>query len=322
MNNALFKYQRNNYVTIKPSTYITNNLLEKKTPIQKKSKCSLTLCKSEISTTNIYLNEIYRTELLTADEEQKYALLNTKGDQAARDILIKCNFRFVVKIAYLYVNRGVSFLDLIQEGNLGLMQAVDKFDPEKGNRLTTYAIYWIREAIDRAIMNQSNTVRIPIHIFKEVKQYKKANLELTRILTHQPSHQETADYMGLSLDKIEQIIVFEVQSNPVYMENSDHEDVNQISDSVQYEPSMNLHENNMRQDIINSVFELPEKLQEVICRRFGMCGYEEQTLDEIATEFNLTKERIRQLQVIAIDKLKSILEKHNLTLESLIDYSH
>ena len=322
MNNALFKYKKNNYVTIKPNTYIANKSPAIKTPIQKKSSCSLTLCKSEISTTNIYLNEINRTELLTAEEENKYALLNTKGDKTARDILIKCNFRFVVKIAYLYVNRGLSFLDLVQEGNLGLMQAVDRFDPERGNRLTTYAMYWIKESIDRAIMNQSNIVPLPIHIFKEVKQYKKANRELTKILAHQPSHKEIADFMGLSLEKIEQIILFELQANLSYMNDSDELDINKISDSEHYEPSISMQENNTRLDIINSVLELSDKHREVICRRFGICGYEEQTLDQIATDFDLTKERIRQLQVVAIDKLKSILEKNNLTIESLLDYSH
>ena len=322
MNNALFKYQKNNYNTIKPKYYLPPNIITIKISPQKKPKCSLGLCKSEISATNIYLNEIYRTELLSAEEEKKYADLNINGDINARNILIQSNFRFVVKIAYLYVNRGLSFLDLVQEGNLGLMQAVDRFNPELGTRLTTYAMYWIKQSIDRAIMNQSNNVRLPIHILKELKQYKKANRELTKNLDHKPSHQETADFMGLSLDKIEQIILIERQADTLNLQDTDYLDIEQVSDSKHYEPSIHLQENGMRQNIINSVLQLPEKHREIICRRYGVCGYDEQTLDQIAIDFKLTKERIRQLQVIAIDKLKSILEKNNLTLESLLDCSY
>ncbi len=322
MNNALLKYPKNNYNSITPKNYLPSNLLTIKIPPQKKISCSLGLCNSEISTTNIYINEIHQTELLTAEAEKNYAELNINGDKKAREILIKSNFRFVVKIAYLYVNRGLSFLDLVQEGNLGLMQAVDRFNPDMGTRLTTYAMYWIKQSIDRAIMNQSNNVRFPIHILKELKQYKKAHKELTKNLAHKPSHQETANFMGLSLDKIEQIIFIELQTGPFNQQDCDYLDVEQVSDSVHYEPSTHLEENDMRQDIINSVLELPEKHREIICRRFGVCGYEEQTLDQIATDFKLTKERIRQLQLIAIDKLKSILEKNNLTFESLLGYSH
>ena len=135
-----------------------------------------------MSATSIYLKEIFRPTLLTALEEKNYALLNLKGDQAARTILIERNVRFVVKIAHLYTNRGLSFLDLVQEGNIGLIQAVDKFNPEMGNRLTTYAMYWIKQAIDLAIMNQGNTIRIPTPVLKEIRRYQKARNEFIRNL--------------------------------------------------------------------------------------------------------------------------------------------
>ena len=274
----------------------------------------------EMSATSIYLKEIFRPTLLTALEEKNYALLNLKGDQAARTILIERNVRFVVKIAHLYTNRGLSFLDLVQEGNIGLIQAVDKFNPEMGNRLSTYAMYWIKQAIDLAIMNQGNTIRIPTPVLKEIRRYQKARNEFIRNLSYTPSLKETADYMGLTLEKIEKVVFTMQRISSYSTEGTSNIDIEAVSDHKRLEPSIQIQKSIMQINVNQCVLKLPQKYQYVICRRFGLCGYDIETLEQIATDLHFSIEHIRQIQCVAISKLKLIFKNNNLTSQALLDY--
>jgi RNA polymerase nonessential primary-like sigma factor len=274
----------------------------------------------EMSATSIYLKEIFRPTLLTALEEKNYALLNLKGDQAARTILIERNVRFVVKIAHLYTNRGLSFLDLVQEGNIGLIQAVDKFNPEMGNRLSTYAMYWIKQAIDLAIMNQGNTIRIPTPVLKEIRRYQKARNEFIRNLSYTPSLKETADYMGLTLEKIEKVVFTMQRISSYSTEGTSNIDIEAVSDHKRLEPSIQIQKSIMQVNVNQCVLKLPQKYQYVICRRFGLCGYDIETLEQIAADLHFSIEHIRQVQCVAISKLKLIFKNNNLTSQALLDY--
>jgi RNA polymerase nonessential primary-like sigma factor len=165
-----------------------------------------TISNSEFDATRTYLNELGRSKLLTADQEKIYGARVLQGDQAARKVMIESNLRLVVKISYRYLNKGLPLLDLIEEGNLGLIRAVEKFDPERGFRFSTYATWWIRQSIERAIMDQTRTIRLPIHIVKEMNTYLKAQRHLAQTLGQEPSAQDIADYMDKPLDKVEKML--------------------------------------------------------------------------------------------------------------------
>ncbi|MCX7085309.1 MAG: sigma-70 family RNA polymerase sigma factor [Methylococcales bacterium] len=290
-----------------------------KTADQNKQKCSVTKCQTEISTTNLYLNEIFRMELLTEAQEKTYSTLNMQGNSAARNILIERNLRFVVKLAYLYVNRGLSFLDLIQEGNFGLIKAVEKFDPEMGYRFTTYAIFWIKQAMDRAIMDQGHTVRHPIHLIKELKQYDRAKKNLANNLSHDPNDLETALELGITLEKIQKMDRLKNQLSTPQMLESVVVNGDEFCEDDDLTPAKLLDNIFMQQVVIKCVLSLPSRDREIICKRYGLWGYEIQTLDQIASDFDYSKERIRQLQRDALYKLKIILKKQKLTPEVLLD---
>ena len=272
------------------------------------------------STTSLYLKEIVRTTLLTAVEEKNYAILNLKGDQTARAILIKSNVRFVVKVASFYRNRGLSFLDLIQEGNIGLIKAIDKFNPELGNRLTTYAMYWIKQSIDLAIMNQGNTIRIPTHILKEIKQHKKAKCKLIKTLSYVPTFKETETYLGIRQEKVKK---FALMTQLISTDNTERVynlNIEDISDTEESEPPRLEQRRMMQEHVMQCVLKLPQKYKNVICRRFGLCGYDVETLDQIATDLNFSIEHVRQVQCVAISKLKLIFKNNNLNYQALLDY--
>ena len=275
---------------------------------------------SEFDATRAYLSELSRSKLLTADQEKLYGARALQGDQAARKIMIESNLRLVVKISYRYLNKGLPLLDLIEEGNLGLIRAVEKFDPERGFRFSTYATWWIRQTIERAIMDQTRTIRLPVHIVKEMNTYLKAQRQLAQILDHEPSAQDIADYMDKPLDKVEKMLKLNVRVTSVDVpgaKNIDSPLIESISDADRLAHDEQIQEDCMKQNIARCVFELPEKQREVICRRYGICGYEQATLEQVANELEVTRERVRQIQMEGLKKLKSILQANGFAFETV-----
>lgn len=270
--------------------------------------------------TQIYLGEIGFSPLLSAEEEVHYARLALKGDAAARKKMIESNLRLVVKIARRYLNRGLPLLDLIEEGNLGLMKSVEKFDPDRGFRFSTYATWWIRQTIERAIMNQTRTIRLPIHVVKELNVYLRAARQLTQKLDHEPTPEEIAEMVDKPLEDVEKLLglndkVASVDTPIGYDENKSLLDT--IADESSLNPAEMLTDENLRQHIESLMDKLTENQQEVIARRFGLRGHEKATLEDVGKEINLTRERVRQIQVEALKTLRGLLENVGLTSEDL-----
>ncbi|MEP4484312.1 MAG: RNA polymerase sigma factor RpoS [Halioglobus sp.] len=273
-----------------------------------------------LDATQLYLNEIGYSPLLTADEEKYYARLALKGDDAGRKRMIESNLRLVVKISRRYLNRGLTLLDLIEEGNLGLIRAVEKFDPERGFRFSTYATWWIRQTIERAIMNQTRTIRLPIHVVKELNVYLRAARELTQKLDHEPSAEEIADMLDKPAADVKRLLGLNERVTSVDTPvgpDSDRAVVDTIADSSVADPSQVLQDNDIKESISIWLDELSEKQREVVSRRFGLRGYETSTLEEVGREIGLTRERVRQIQVEALKRLRGMMETQGLSGESL-----
>lgn len=275
-----------------------------------------------LDATQIYLTEIGFSPLLTPEEEVHFARLAMRGDAAGRKRMIESNLRLVVKIARRYINRGLSLLDLIEEGNLGLIRAVEKFDPERGFRFSTYATWWIRQTIERAIMNQTRTIRLPIHVVKELNVYLRAARELTQKLDHEPSAEEIADLLDRPVEDVKRMLGLNERVASVDTPlgpDSDKSLLDTIPDAHVSDPAELLQDNNMRESISEWLNELTEKQREVVARRFGLRGYEAATLEEVGREIGLTRERVRQIQVEALRRLRDIMERNGLTGESIFN---
>ena len=271
--------------------------------------------------TQLYLSEIGFSPLLTAEEEVYYSRLALQGDVAGRKKMIESNLRLVVKISRRYLHRGLPLLDLIEEGNLGLMRSVEKFDPDRGFRFSTYATWWIRQTIERAIMNQTRTIRLPIHIVKELNIYLRAARQLTQKLDHEPSAEEIAEMLDTPLEEVRKILGLndKVSSVDVPMGHDDGKSLlDTIADESSINPATQLTDEDLHMHIESFLDRLSENQQEVISRRFGLRGYEKTTLEEVGKEINLTRERVRQIQVEALKALRGHLEGIGLTQEDLL----
>ncbi|OAI48859.1 RNA polymerase sigma factor RpoS [Gammaproteobacteria bacterium SCGC AG-212-F23] len=262
----------------------------------------------------LYLTEIGYSPLLTPEEEIRYARLVQKGDAEARKKMIVSNLRLVVKIARRYYNRGLDFLDLIEEGNLGLLRAVEKFDPERGFRFSTYATWWIRQTIERAIMNQTRTIRLPIHVIRELNTYLSAARELMKAGKHEPTHQEIATAVNKPISDVSHM--FDLNEHMVSIdavignENSSGRTLAEaLADKHKNNPSEILADERMSEDIAECMKALSDKDKEVLCRRFGLNGYERQTLEEVGASIGLTRERVRQIQMHALKVLRDMMKK-------------
>ncbi|WP_339462079.1 RNA polymerase sigma factor RpoS [Pseudomonas sp. EA_105y_Pfl2_R69] len=273
-----------------------------------------------LDATQLYLNEIGFSPLLTPEEEVFFARLAQKGDPAGRKRMIESNLRLVVKIARRYVNRGLSLLDLIEEGNLGLIRAVEKFDPERGFRFSTYATWWIRQTIERAIMNQTRTIRLPIHVVKELNVYLRAARELTQKLDHEPSAEEIANLLEKPVGEVKRMLGLNERVSSVDVslgQDSDKTLLDTLTDDRPTDPCELLQDDDLSQSIDQWLSELTDKQREVVIRRFGLRGHESCTLEEVGQEIGLTRERVRQIQVEALKRLREILEKNGLSSDSL-----
>ena len=271
-----------------------------------------------LDATQLYLGEIGFSPLLSAEEEVFFARKALRGCEASRKRMIVSNLRLVVKIARRYNNRGLALLDLIEEGNLGLIRAVEKFDPERGFRFSTYATWWIRQTIERAIMNQTRTIRLPIHVVKELNVYLRAARELSQKLDHEP----TAEEIALALDKPVEDVTKMLRLNeritsvdtPIGGEN-DKALLDILADEKEFGPEENLQDSDIKSNIVGWLEELNPKQREVLARRFGLMGYEPSTLEDVGAEIGLTRERVRQIQVEALRRLRDILGHQGLSLE-------
>lgn len=273
-----------------------------------------------LDATQLYLNEIGFSPLLSAEEEVYFARKALKGCEASRKRMIESNLRLVVKISRRYVNRGLALLDLIEEGNLGLIRAVEKFDPERGFRFSTYATWWIRQTIERAIMNQTRTIRLPIHVVKELNVYLRAARELSQKLDHEPTAEEIAQLLDKPVEDVERMLKLNerVTSMDVPMGNGSEKTLSDtVPDQNMADPSALLQDSDLCHSIDNWLSELTEKQREVIARRFGLRGFEMSTLEEVGREIGLTRERVRQIQVEALKRLRDILESQGLDGSSL-----
>jgi RNA polymerase nonessential primary-like sigma factor len=260
----------------------------------------------------LYLNKIGFSPLLTAEQEIYYARRLAKGDEEARTCMIVSNLRLVVKIARHYNNRGLQFLDLIEEGNLGLMHAVKKFDPERGFRFSTYATWWIRQAIERAIMNQARTVRLPIHVVKELNVYLQATRELAQKLDHKPTAEDVAKRLNKPCEDVKRMLGLNEHITSVDAPASHEADkplLETLSDNHEYNPEHILESENLQEHLEACLQELFPNQREVIARRYGLLGCDRMTLEEVGEVIGLTRERVRQIQVEGLKKLRRIMEK-------------
>lgn len=279
---------------------------------------------SSLDATQIYLSEIGFSPLLSAEEEVYFSRLALKGDEKARKRMIESNLRLVVKIARRYNNRGLPLLDLIEEGNLGLIRAVEKFDPERGFRFSTYATWWIRQTIERAIMNQTRTIRLPIHVVKELNIYLRASRELVQKLDHEPSAEEIAQSLDKPVADVNKMLRLNERIASVdtpFAGDSDKVLLDVIADEKNSGPEGNLQSEDMSNNIIGWLNELNSKQREVLARRFGLLGYEAETLENVGIEIGLTRERVRQIQVEALKRLRDILSQQNLSIEAIFQAS-
>ncbi len=275
----------------------------------------------DLDATRLYLSEIGFSPLLTAEEEVCLARLAQKGDPRARSRMIESNLRLVVKIARRYMNRGLALLDLIEEGNLGLIRAVEKFDPERGFRFSTYATWWIRQTIERAIMNQTRTVRLPIHVVKEINVYLRAVKAIARTTDHEPGPDEVAQLLDRPLEEVQRMLGLnerEASMDSPLGNGSTKSLLDAIPDENNLDPSELLEDDDMRQHVDLWLSQLNDKQREVVERRFGLHGRDICTLEEVGHEIGVTRERVRQIQVEALKRLREILEAEGYSIESLV----
>lgn len=264
--------------------------------------------------TQLYLGEIGFSPLLSAEQEVYYSRLAQQGDAKARAKMIESNLRLVVKIARRYYNRGLEFLDLIEEGNLGLLRAVEKFDPERGFRFSTYATWWIRQTIERAIMNQTRTIRLPIHVVRELNMYLSAARELMKTQEREPSYEDIAAAVNKPVEDVKDMM--ELNEHMVSLDavvstesNTGRPLVDSVADKHKSDPVELLVDEHLSKHLTECLHEINDKQREVLSRRFGLDGFDRQTLEEVGEAVGLTRERVRQIQMNGLKSLREIMIK-------------
>ena len=267
-----------------------------------------------------YLSEIGVSPLLTAAEEVSLARRIRSGDESARQRMIESNLRLVVKIARHYVQRGLPFLDLIEEGNLGLIHAVTKFDPERGFRFSTYATWWIRQRIERAIMNQVRTVRLPIHVIKDINRCLRAANGLRQNQAAPPTCADIAAALGRPTDEIERLLALQ-ERTPIHALTVDEgpSRLDTLQARHDGEPAQCAQKETVNALVDQWVLELGAKQRAVLERRFGLHGRRRLTLEEIGEEFGVTRERVRQIQIAALNNIRLMMESQGISGDLVLD---
>lgn len=279
-----------------------------------------TLGRHSSDPTRLYLSEIGVSPLLTADEEKRYARRALRGDEGARQRMIESNLRLVVKIARRYLNRGLPLLDLIEEGNLGLIHAVTKFDPERGFRFSTYATWWIRQSIERAIMNQSGTVRLPIHIIKDINACLRAARALRQQQESEPTAAAIAAHTGRDVEQVERLLALHHRVTiRAGNREADNGPVDRLKASRSAEPSRRAHKDRVEDLVEQWIGGLGDKQRAVLERRFGLHGHRRATLEQIGRDIGVTRERVRQIQLDALKALRAMIESHGITGDLILD---
>jgi RNA polymerase nonessential primary-like sigma factor len=271
--------------------------------------------------TQIYLNDIGHNALLSPDEERRLARLVVQGDFDARQKMIEHNLRLVVNIAKHYINRGMALLDLIEEGNIGLMHALEKFDPERGFRFSTYATWWIRQSIERAIMNQSRTIRLPVHVIKELNVYLRAQRHLEAQIGREPTMDEIAFQVGKPVEEVRRVMNLNERMASLDAP-LDIDPMLSIGESIpdeQHEgPEMILQNAEVQRYVRDWLRQLNDKQRMVIERRYGLNGYDICTLEDLAAHLQLTRERVRQIQIEALESLRRLLRRQGVSRDVLL----
>ncbi|ADE14592.1 RNA polymerase sigma factor, sigma-70 family [Nitrosococcus halophilus Nc 4] len=262
---------------------------------------------------NLYMRDAGKAPLLSAEEEKHYARLAQQGDRKARDRMIESNLRMVIKMATRHVNRGLPLMDLIEEGNLGLIHAVEKFDPELGFRFSTYASWWIEQAIERALMNQVRTVRIPVHVLKTIRRYQREAKRLGQTHNTEPRLEEIAKALNEPLEKIQRYLSFQIPetslNDPLSEDNEDC--LADLLPDERNNPAILWEIFDKNITINHQLSQLTDRQQEVLKRRYGLDGYEATTLEEVGQTIGITRERVRQIQQTAIKRLRAIVESES-----------
>ncbi len=269
----------------------------------------------------IYLREIGQIPLLTIEQEIDLAAKIKRGDKEARSLMIRSNLRLVVKIAHDYANLGMPLLDLISEGNIGLMKAVERFDPAKGGKLSTYAAWWIKQSIKRSLANQSKTIRLPVHLVDKISKMRRVAMQMSEELGREPTDDELAEEVGLSASKVTQLKSVSVRPASLDAPLSDDDTTafgEIVGDSEARTPFEQLSDQNMREEVGDLLSVLDDREKKIIYSRFGLDGGKAKTLEEVGKKFGVTRERIRQLQNIALIKLRRALQKKERPIEHLL----
>lgn len=259
----------------------------------------------------LYLQEIQKSQLLSAEDEKELAGLIAQGDTAARERMIESNLRLVVKIAKRYINRGLPFLDLIEEGNVGLIKAVEKFKVSKGCRFSTYATWWIRQSIERSIVNQSRTIRLPVHVADDINKLIKVSRELVQRLKRDPDTEEIAAAMGTDVKHIRRMMILVKRTYSMEHplgEGNDYSLIDTIEDTKQVDSARKIEDVDRFSHVLSWMEDLNENEREVLMLRFGLEDHDPQTLDTIGKKFGVTRERIRQIEAKSLEKLRKSME--------------
>ena len=260
----------------------------------------------------IYLREIGQIPLLTPLQEIELAAKIKKGDKEARALMIRSNLRLVVKIAHDYANLGLPLLDLVSEGNIGLMKAVERFDPAKGGKLSTYAAWWIKQSIKRALANQSKTIRLPVHLVDKISKMRRVSLQMSEELGREPTDDELGEEIGIAAGKVSQLKTVSIRPASLDAPISDDDSTEFgeiVGDEEAQTPFELLRDKNLRNEVGGLLDVLDDRERKIIFSRFGLDGGKPKTLEEVGKKFGVTRERIRQLQNIALSKLRRALSK-------------